>query len=132
MVSDRHSGGSRREDSEIPNLYPDLDPLEMEQFLSDRAYALIKSFDNVYVLPFMSEDSEPKQACFGLGLSRLMIRNLMLLRNISIHGPEDTAEVPYEAIDDLIEAHPRSAHVTGVAETGPDGYSLKVEYHRPG
>jgi hypothetical protein len=95
-------------------------------------YAYVKSFDNLYVLPFVSQSSEPVQMSFGLGLSRLMIRNLMLLRDVSIHGPEDTSEVPYEAIHDFAEAQPRSGHVTGVANFGPDGYSLQVEAHRPG
>jgi hypothetical protein len=61
-----------------------------------------------------------------------MIRNLMLLREVSIHGPEDTPEVPWEAIHQIAEAQPRSGHVTGVANVGPDGYSLKVEVHCPG
>src|SRR5262249_14699476 len=84
------------------------------------------------VLPFVSRDSEPTQMCFGLGLSRLMIRNLMLLRDVSIHGPEDTPEVPREAIHDISEAQPRSCHITGLADIGPFGCSLAVEVHRPG
>ena len=116
----------------VPTLYPDLDPLQLERFLTDLDYAHIKSFDNVYILPFVSRSSEPAQMAFGLGLSRLMIRNLMLLRDISIHGPEDTSEVPREAVPALSRAQPRSCHVTGVANFGPDGYSLQVEAHRPG
>ncbi|WP_295452666.1 hypothetical protein [uncultured Thiodictyon sp.] len=116
----------------IPTLYPTLDPLQLERFLTDLDYAHIKSFDNVYILPFFSRKSESLQACFGLGLSRLMIRNLMLLRDISIHGPEDTPEVPCEAVHDISEAQPRSCHVTGLTSFGSDGYSLQVEVHRPG
>jgi hypothetical protein len=122
----------RREPAGIPTLYPDLDPLRLEQFLTDVEYAYVKSFDNLYVLPFVSRKSDPAQMSFGLGLSRLMIRNLMLLRDVSIHGPEDTSEVPYEAIHDIAEAQPRSGHVTGIADFGPDGCSLRVEVHRPG
>jgi hypothetical protein len=120
------------ESTSIPTLYAGLDPLQLERFLTDLDYAHIKSFDNVYILPFASQDSARAQLCFGLGLSRLMIRNLMLLRDVSIHGPEDTSEVPCEAIHDMIEAHPRSCHVTGIASFGSDGYSLTVEVHRPG
>ncbi len=122
----------RREPTGIPTLYPGLDPLQLEQFLTDLDYAHIKSFDNVYILPFVSQNSESAQMCFGIGLSRLMIRNLMLLRDVSIHGPEDTSMVPCEAIHEMAEAHPRSCHVTGVADFGSDGYSLQVEVHRPG
>ncbi len=123
---------SKNKSADIPSLYPDLDPLQLEQFLTDSDYAHIKSFDNVYVLPFFSRKSEPTQSCFGLGLSRLMIRNLMLLHDVSIHGPEDTPQVPCEAIHAVAETHPRSCYVTGIANFGSDGYSLQVEAQRPG
>jgi hypothetical protein len=122
----------RSEPAGLPTLYPDLDPRQLEQFLTDVEYAYVKSFDNIYILPFVRRTSEPVQMSFGLGLSRLLIRNLMLLRDVSIHGPEDTSEVPYEALRATAEAHPRSGHVTGVADFGPDGYALRVEVHRPG
>jgi tetratricopeptide (TPR) repeat protein len=115
-----------------PTLYPGLDTLQLERFLTDQEYVRIKSFDNVYVLPFVSRNSEPAQKAFGLGLAGLMIRNLMLLRDVSIHGPEDTPEVPYEAIHAIVESRPRSCHVTGVAYFSPAEYSLQVEAHRPG
>jgi tetratricopeptide (TPR) repeat protein len=133
MVFDRLFGRLfRGELADAPTLYPDLDPLQLERFLTDQDYTRIKSFDNVYIFPFISQKSEPVQRCFGIGLSRLMIRNLMLLRDVSIHGPEDTSDVPYEAIHRIVQAQPRSCHVTGVAHLGPDGYSLQVEAHRPG
>ena len=133
MVFNRLPGhDSSGEPAGDPTLYPDLDPLQLERFLTDLDYGHIKSFDNVYILPFARRNSEPAQMGFGFGLSRLMIRNLMLLRNVSIHGPEDTSNVPYEAIRDVVRAQPRSCHVTGVADFGTDGYSLQVEAHRPG
>ena len=103
MVFNRLSGRDvPGEPAGVPTLYPDLDPLQLERFLTDLDYAHIKSFDNVYILPFASQNSEPAQRAFGFGLSRLMIRNLMLLRDVSIHGPEDTSEVPREAVADLV------------------------------
>lgn len=133
MVFNRLPGhDSSGEPAGDPTLYPDLDPLQLERFLTDLDYGHIKSFDNVYILPFARRNSEPAQMGFGFGLSRLMIRNLMLLRDVSIHGPEDTSNVPYEAIRDVVRAQPRSCHVTGVADFGTDGYSLQVEAHRPG
>lgn len=133
MVVNRLSGrDSAGDPAGVPMLYPDLDPLQLERFLTDLDYAHIKSFDNVYILPFGRRDDEPAQMAFGFGLSRFMIRNLMLLRDVSIHGPEDTAEVPYEEVRRVVQAHPQSCHVTGVAHFGQDGYSLKVEAHRPG
>jgi len=115
---------------EMPTFYPHLNPLQLEQFLTVEEYTRIKSFDNFYILPFVTQNGEARQTCFGLGLSRLMIRNAMLLRDVSIHGPEDTPEVPHEAIRDIAKAQPRSSHITGVANLGPEGYSLHVEVHR--
>jgi tetratricopeptide (TPR) repeat protein len=133
MASNRFPGGDLPTESVgIPTLYPDLAPLQLERFLTDQEYADIKSFDNVYILPFVSQRSESTQMCFGLGLSWLMMRNLMLLRDVSIHGPEDTSQAPCEAIQHRVKAQPRSCHVTGVAGFGPDGYSLQVDAYRPG
>ena len=39
----------RSEPASIPTLYPDLDPLQLEQFLTDVEYAYVKSFDNIYI-----------------------------------------------------------------------------------
>jgi hypothetical protein len=122
----------RPEPARIPTLYSHLDQFQLEQFLTDQDYAAIKTFDNVYILPFVCQGSETVQTGFGLGLSWLMIRNLMLLRDISIHGPEDTPDVPYDAIHDIIEHYPRSCLVTGIANLSEAGYSLHVEVHRPG
>ena len=116
----------------IPTLYANRTPLQLEQFLTNDEYQGIKKFDNVFVLPFVSRQSERSQMCFGFGLSRLMIRNLMLLRDISIHGPEDTPEIPYEAIDRLFEVSRASSYVTGVAHYEPNDYSVSLEYHHPG
>ncbi|VTR96234.1 transmembrane and tpr repeat-containing protein 3 : Uncharacterized protein OS=Pirellula staleyi (strain ATCC 27377 / DSM 6068 / ICPB 4128) GN=Psta_0850 PE=4 SV=1 [Gemmata massiliana] len=125
-------GRSARTKTVVPTLYPGLDPLRLEQFLAEPEYARIKSFANVYVLPFVSQNSGPSQMCFGLGLSRLMIRNLMLLRGVSIHGPEDTPPVPYEAAPGMAAGRVGSVYVTGIADLGADGYSVQVEVHRAG
>src|SRR5262249_44593638 len=59
------------ESAGIPTFYPDLDPAQLEQFLTDQDYARIRSFDNVYILPFFSQKSESRDVCLGVGLSRL-------------------------------------------------------------
>lgn len=121
----------RSEPNGIATMYPDLDPRKLEQFLTDQDYQRIKSFDNVYILPFASQNGEAEQICFGIGLSWLMIRNLMLLSDVSIHGPEDTPDLPYEAVNDMVRSRLRSSHVTGIANFNSDGYSLQVEFHHP-
>ena len=119
--------------AEVPRLYPDVNDLQLAQFLSEAEYERIKSFDNVYVLPFISEESDPEQSRFGMGLSRLMIRNLMLLNDVSIHGPEDTPMIAIESMEELVAENPRkkSTYVTGIANFGSRGYVLNLEVHRP-
>jgi tetratricopeptide (TPR) repeat protein len=116
----------------IPTLYPTLNSAQLEEFFTDSDYAYTKTFDNIYILPFVSQKSDSDELFFGLGLSRLIIRNLMLLRDVSIHGPEDTAEVTYESIHRMVETHPKSGFVSGVAQIGEGEFSLYVEAHRPG
>jgi hypothetical protein len=116
----------------IPALYPEVDPLRLEAFLGTRDYELIKQFPNVYVLPFYGRGGDPAQKCFGAGLARLMIRNLMLLRNVSIHGPEDTPAEPCESAAGLLRSQPRSGYIIGVAGLADGRYSLDVELHRAG
>ena len=116
--------------SDIPSYYDQSDINLFEQFLTEDDYSRIKYFDNVYILPFVSRKSSTPQTRFGFGLARLMIRNLMLLRDISIHGPEDTPEVPCESVREMAEERAQSSYVTGIADNGEDEYSLKVELHR--
>jgi tetratricopeptide (TPR) repeat protein len=122
---DGHSSG-------IPTLYPNLSSAALESFLSDADYQRIRTFDNVYILPMVGGADDPTQVMFGVGLSRLLIRNLMLLRDTSIHGPEDTAMVTSDAAADLAEATPHSTYVAGDARIAPEGFSLTVEVHRKG
>lgn len=127
-------GGSQSShpSAKIPRLYPHLKPHELERFLTDDLYQRIKSFNIFYINPFFSRTSSPRQQHFGQGLSWVMIRNLMLLQNVSIRGPEDT---PHWACEDALNAkkvYPRTYFVVGVADLGNEGYSLKVGVHRPG
>jgi hypothetical protein len=115
----------------LPRLYPGLDDLQLAQFLSDDQYARIKAFRTVYVLPFASEKQDEVQTAFGYGLSRLMIRNLMLLRDISIRGPEDTPQVTFEYAPQLMKDDTRSCYVRGIAHFDESGFQLRVHVHAP-
>jgi tetratricopeptide (TPR) repeat protein len=116
----------------IPQLYPNLKSSQLEQFLSDADYVRVRSFENVYILPMVGHGDDPGHVAFGVGLSRLLIRNLMLLRDVSIHGPEDTPLVTRDAVADLADTRYRSTHVTGEARISEAGFSLSVEVHREG
>src|SRR5690349_18751006 len=71
--------------ADLPRLYPDLDPKQLAQFLKKEDYLRIKKFENFYILPFVAEGCDEETTCFGLGLAQLMIRNLMLLSDVSVH-----------------------------------------------
>lgn len=117
--------------ADLPRFYPDLDDRQLAEFLSDAEYRRIKSLENVYVLPLASETAEGDQLAFGVGLAKVLQRNLMLLRDVSIHGPEDTADVLCEQVQELLTEKARSGFVTGRAHFGPSGYSLHWEVLRP-
>jgi hypothetical protein len=106
--------------SDLPQFYPGLDGRRLAEFLTPNEYRRLKTIGSFYVFPLASSDGDGDQAHFGYGLARLLIRNLMLLLDVSIHGPEDTASVPYESGGQLATQR-RSGHVTGVAGFGARG-----------
>lgn len=116
----------------LPHFYPGLDDRGLAEFLTDEDYEAIKAFDDVYILPLASSVGAPDQVRFGRGLARLLMRNLMLLRDVSIHGPEDTPDVTYESAPDHVARRRRSGYVTGVAGFGRKEYTLRFEVNLPG
>jgi len=78
----------------LPILYPDVDVAELCAFLSDQEYQRIKQLPLVAIFPLFASDGESKTKAFGAGLAHLIIRDLMLVRSLSVRGPEDTPNVP--------------------------------------
>ena len=74
---------------DLPRLYPDLDGKAMSRMLVAGDYDRICQFPLVVVLPIASQRNTQDEIDLGTGLSRLLIRDLMLVRNISVLGPED-------------------------------------------
>src|SRR6185503_13658037 len=116
---------------DVPRFYPDLNAMQLAEFLSDEEFERIKSFENVYIVPFGAADGDPQQAGFGFALSRLLIRNLMLLDDVSIHGPEDTPDAGPETVPYLAASNRLSSYVGGVASCDDDGFTLHVDVYRP-
>lgn len=85
---------------DVPQLYPDLSPLELSQFLPEALFQKILQFPRVMVLPFGSANRSVREQLVGMGLSRLLLRDLMLVQNLSIRGPEDT---PNDFPDDPLD-----------------------------
>jgi hypothetical protein len=122
---------ARRRAPQMPYFYPGLGGKQLAQFLSDQEYRRIRTFESVYILPLVSSVGAPEQLRFGQALSKLLIRNLMLLRDVSIHGPEDTPPLVHELAGKHLTGR-GSAHVTGIAGFGDNGYSLRFDVVRPG
>src|SRR6266404_5146209 len=119
MSHERRSG--------LPRLYPGLGDIELAEFLTSAECRRIKSFSNVYVLPFFSNRAVAEEAAFGIGLSRLLIRNLMLLTEVSIHGPEDTPMIDNESVWDVAQEGGQSIYVAVVAGWRQAGYFLEFD-----
>jgi hypothetical protein len=117
---------------DVPRLYPKLDEFNIAPFLSESEYRSMQGFENVYLLPFARTDGGEEANRLGFGLARVMMRNLMLLRDVSIHGPEDTPEVWYEDAESLAEDNPRSCYVSGIVEREQGEFVLEFEIYRSG
>src|SRR5262249_19415991 len=117
---------------DVPRLYPHLDEFQIAPFLSESEYRLMQSIENVYILPFASADGSAETNRLGFGLERVMMRNLMLLRDVSIHGPEDTPKVWYEDAASLAEENPKSCYVSGIAERKQSEFVLELDVFRSG
>lgn len=96
--------------SDVPRLYPDLDTVELARLIDEDQFDDVLNFPLVYVLPLAPDETS---APLGVGLARLLIRALMLVPDLSVHGPEDTPLVPVDAIETL---QPRTAYVGGEAQ----------------
>lgn len=116
---------------DLPRLYPGMNDLTLATFMTQADYERIRSFATPRILPFVSRHSAPDEAAFGTGLSHLMMRNLMLLRDISIRGPEDTPWLPCETVQEHAGRSSRML-VTGRVTAGQSGYSLNFAIVQPG
>lgn len=119
----------------VPKLYPDLGPAELCDYLSEDEYQRIKTIPRVVICSFASSENDSKSDyLFGVGLSRLLIRNLMLVREFSVLGPGDSYKVPYEQIREHLEAgnETRSnVFVLGKFQYD-DGFQLNFEFWKKG
>ena len=139
-----HSGDTRIEEivmgdlyhgtwpSGIPRLYPDLSDLKISQIMSRELYGRIKKFPLVMVTPFVSEDDTGSDLAFGLGFSRVLIRDLMTVRNISVRGPEDTPMIDTGSVPALSGQDDKTTYVTGFVTRGHGSYQADIQAWRAG
>lgn len=98
----------------VPRLYPDLRGVTLESFLTPAAAKALGRLPRVEVHPFVDPSDDPSDQRAGAALSRVLIRDLMLLRSVSVRGPEDTPPLTLAALE--ADGPPEgevTAHVTG-------------------
>lgn len=112
---------------DVPRLYPELDGVELCEFLSPEQHEAIREFPVIMILPFMSKSGFGEHADFGAGLAQLMIRDLMLVPNLSVRGPEDTSLIFVETAREWAPENAGLICVTGAASFDADTWRLDLE-----
>ncbi len=111
----------------IPRLYPTLNAAELSDFLTDREYARLKRVPRVMVFPF-----DAPERPLGLALSRLLLRDLLLVPGLSVRGPEDVPTEPLSAFrEDNAYVRSHEAAVGGTLERDNDSWRLRLEIRGP-
>ena len=111
----------------IPDLYPSIRGAELSRFMTSMEFERIKSLRQVYVFPFVEEGDASENLCFGIGLSRMLIRNLMLVSDLSIRGPEDTPLIRVSSVGEFLAGRPsQSSCVTGQVLSASGTYIVKL------
>lgn len=119
--------------ADLPRLYPALDERELCSFLTREEHTRIAKLPIVGVLPFLSRGGDPADVAFGAGLSRLVLRDLMLVREISVRGPEDTPRCSREEAATLLESDDRqSTWITGAASAAAGKFVADLTLLPPG
>lgn len=120
---------SKRESwpAEVPRLYPKLDSRALSAFLTEAESARVRSLKRVRVLPLFSESGSVRERAFGMGLSRLLTRDLMLVRDLSVRGPEDIPLASYEEVNADPSHLMEEALVTGRVKLGSKGFRVDLE-----
>jgi TolB-like protein len=111
----------------LPRLYPRLDSQALSSFLTEAEHARIHGLTRVRVMPLFSEAGTQGEVFFGMGLSRLLLRDLMLVRGLSVRGPEDTPTASYEEVNADPSHLMEEALVTGRVKLGGRRFRVDLE-----
>jgi hypothetical protein len=98
-------------------------------FMNKRQFETIKGFPIITVLPLVSRTMDADQACFGAGFSQLLMRNLMLLPNVSVLDPNDTPRVHFEDSEMVVGDHDRRIVISGKVRTNGKQCRAKFYIH---
>src|SRR5678809_1535337 len=128
MKSMSHPGPLLTWPPHLPRLYPQLTAPQISQFLDYPEYQRLCNVPLLTILPFASRNSQPGDMHLGIGLSKLMIRDLMLVRNLSTRGPEDSPESLLESVALLREEKDRTVFVSGETFVANGTYRVELQF----
>ncbi len=116
---------------DVPQLYPQLESAALSNFLSEEEYQRMLGFPIVMALPLALDESTEREMLAGIGLSRILIRDLSLATNISVRGPEDTPLIPLSAIAEDADFLKRQITIGGRVVEGGSTLSGEFELRFP-
>src|SRR5207302_556660 len=111
--------------------YPDLGFQELCSFLSEREYRRLLRVPLVMVLPIGTGGEAQADWLLGVGLARVLNRDLMLVPQISVRGPEDTGFTPLDAMPPDSPVTRRHILIGGQAHHDDEGFSAELHVRFP-
>lgn len=116
----------------IPRFYPDiadkdLIPIIPQHVLDERARWPI-----LMILPLASRDSEVDDIALGVGLSRQLIYDLLLIPGLSIRSSSDTPQIYLEAAHKQRKDRDPTIYISGTTTAGPGFTRVELSLFLPG
>ncbi|MGV3605834.1 MAG: hypothetical protein ACO1RA_05455 [Planctomycetaceae bacterium] len=116
----------------IPCFYPniadkDLIPIIPQNVLDERARWPI-----LMILPLASRDSEVDDIALGVGLSRQLVYDLLLIPGLSIRGSHETPQVYLEAAHKQRKDRDPTIYISGTTTAGPGFTRVELSLFLPG
>ncbi len=116
----------------IPRFYPniadkDLIPIIPQNVLDERARWPI-----LMILPLASHDSEVDDIALGVGLSRQLVYDLLLIPGLSIRDSSETPQVYLEAAHKQRKDRDPTIYISGTTTAGPGFTRVELSLFFPG
>lgn len=116
----------------IPCFYPniadkDLIPIIPQHVLDERARWPI-----LMILPLASRDSEVDDIALGVGLSRQLVYDLLLIPGLSIRGSSETPQIYLEAAHKQRKDRDPTIYISGTTTAGPGFTRVELSLFLPG
>lgn len=117
---------------DVPKLYQGRGPRWLSRMLPDEELERLMRAPMGVVLPLISRESSRDEAAFGAALSRLLIRDLMLIPSWSIQAAGDTPHVFWEGVSEAEILQHYDFCVTGRARFDAGLAKAEIQLYRRG